>query len=294
MAAVLVFPFLAGLIGAVTAGLLVRRKRGEQQANPEPACGHCGYCVRGIASLTCPECGSDLREVGIVTPKQRRNIPVLSRLVIWTLGLSVSAVMISVLLVKTVLPVPRILQARRAIFTYAPFAATFQVSGSNLDWRPQVMSHLPVPPEVLTVIDQSSWRQLKLNLKTGEYSYSSRDGSLVHKSDGLNAGVLTDWLAADGASVRDPRVHGLADDILQSLKEMGQSRNSGKVTSFYDGSGRLICDAYPINFFPSYDNVAMRMAVFLSLAIVWLCVWLWGVRRIRRRFQQKSTDPAMA
>lgn len=34
----------------------------------EPACGRCGYPARGLGSLDCPECGADLRDVGIVTP----------------------------------------------------------------------------------------------------------------------------------------------------------------------------------------------------------------------------------
>ena len=34
----------------------------------EPSCRACGYAVRGLPSFTCPECGRDLREVGIDTP----------------------------------------------------------------------------------------------------------------------------------------------------------------------------------------------------------------------------------
>ena len=31
----------------------------------EMSCGGCGYVVRGLSQLNCPECGADLREVGI-------------------------------------------------------------------------------------------------------------------------------------------------------------------------------------------------------------------------------------
>lgn len=41
-----------------------------QRKSPLPTCGKCGYPARGIESLTCPECGADLREVGIVKPGQ--------------------------------------------------------------------------------------------------------------------------------------------------------------------------------------------------------------------------------
>lgn len=42
--------------------------------NRLPFCGKCGYPARGIESLNCPECGADLREVGIVDPNRRRFI----------------------------------------------------------------------------------------------------------------------------------------------------------------------------------------------------------------------------
>ena len=46
---------------------------------PEPNkptlnCGQCGYGVRGISELKCPECGADLTVVGIVSGSGRTNI----------------------------------------------------------------------------------------------------------------------------------------------------------------------------------------------------------------------------
>jgi class 3 adenylate cyclase len=46
------------------------------------ACGHCGYRVRGLSTFVCPECGSDLREVGIVRPRPR-SLPLVWKLVFW-------------------------------------------------------------------------------------------------------------------------------------------------------------------------------------------------------------------
>ena len=40
----------------------------------EPSCRACGYAVKGLPSFTCPECGSDLREVGIDTPGAGQEI----------------------------------------------------------------------------------------------------------------------------------------------------------------------------------------------------------------------------
>jgi hypothetical protein len=41
-----------------------------QGAVAQPSCGACGYPVQGLPSFTCPECGKDLRQVGIITPRQ--------------------------------------------------------------------------------------------------------------------------------------------------------------------------------------------------------------------------------
>jgi len=55
------------------------------------ACGNCGYAVRGLAETRCPECGSDLLHVGVVTPrlaaKHRGSGPAaaLAWLILWPL-----------------------------------------------------------------------------------------------------------------------------------------------------------------------------------------------------------------
>jgi hypothetical protein len=49
-------------VGAVV-GFALRRRGKEGLA--ARACGRCGYDVRGLPTFFCPECGSDLREVGI-------------------------------------------------------------------------------------------------------------------------------------------------------------------------------------------------------------------------------------
>ena len=50
------WPFL--LVGIAVAVLFYLRYRGTRGVS-EPACGKCGYCVRGLPTLTCPECGSE-------------------------------------------------------------------------------------------------------------------------------------------------------------------------------------------------------------------------------------------
>jgi hypothetical protein len=48
-----------------------------------PSCGKCGYMVEGLQDLSCPECGSDLRKVGIDSPRSRM-MPPIEFFVCWT------------------------------------------------------------------------------------------------------------------------------------------------------------------------------------------------------------------
>ncbi|MEO0586738.1 MAG: hypothetical protein AAF078_03775 [Planctomycetota bacterium] len=71
---------------AATVWLWVRVVRGFTSANRDSAvCGACGAGVRGITSFTCPECGADLREVGIVTPKAHGRVSLPVFVIGWTL-----------------------------------------------------------------------------------------------------------------------------------------------------------------------------------------------------------------
>jgi hypothetical protein len=60
-------PALVASICAALAGRALRRGRRRRPlvSGASPRCGACGYDTRGLTTLTCPECGSDLRIVGI-------------------------------------------------------------------------------------------------------------------------------------------------------------------------------------------------------------------------------------
>ena len=53
----LVFGFVLGIVFWATSG--------GGKGSDEMSCGGCGYAVRGLKALNCPECGADLRKVGI-------------------------------------------------------------------------------------------------------------------------------------------------------------------------------------------------------------------------------------
>ena len=67
--------------------------RGRQATDSE--CGRCGYSVRELTTFTCPECGEDLRQVGIITPNIKRPVHPAFRILVWSLLLPIIAVVLS-------------------------------------------------------------------------------------------------------------------------------------------------------------------------------------------------------
>ena len=65
MAFALIFLLIALLVfgGLIVGIVLWTTSKGGSSS--DMTCGKCGYGVRGLSQLSCPECGADLREVGI-------------------------------------------------------------------------------------------------------------------------------------------------------------------------------------------------------------------------------------
>lgn len=253
-------------------------------AAADPVCGKCGYCVRGIEGLTCPECGSDLREVGILTPRHRRPAPPWLYFALWTLALPIAALLVSLLLMRTVIPFSQTAKVHRVIFFQAPpyLFTTLEVSGAAREWQPPLASRSPAPPQVLNVFDQTSRRLLEVNMKTGGYSYRKKNGSLVQGASGMKGGVLADWLGTCGFNAADPRVRSLSDAAYPALVEVSQGGAAAAgFTPFNDPTGRQLGIAHPAALWTVYDEP--HPAVVASLAAFWLLVWIYGIRRIYRR-----------
>lgn len=70
---VLAIPVVA-LVMLIAGLVMLTRTRGQAGAASEGNCGKCGYLVAGLSTFVCPECGSDLRVVGIVAPRKSRGL----------------------------------------------------------------------------------------------------------------------------------------------------------------------------------------------------------------------------
>ena len=245
----------------------------------EPTCGNCGYCVRGIAGLICPECGSDLREVGIISPGRRRYIGPAKRMLIWTIALPLPALLISSVLAATVVPYCLKAKGYREISCSAPYLTSSlflfseqQVARPGL-WSPR----RPAFPENAVLYDRTRGAFMDVNLKTGAYSYQRSDGTHVRQPTGFNGAVLADWFATTGVNKADPRVRDLCDKVCTAVTGVAPGKGSGTIP-LNDRGGHQIGIAHSAATFNVRDEPSP--AVVAAFALLWVGIWLYGLRRI--------------
>ncbi len=113
------------LVAAAATFFYYRRQARHTASINEPACGSCRYPVRGLEAMTCPECGTDLREAGIITPTASTNplgrLP--SKIIIFTTITALVGFLTLPLLMHTL---PKQQSATRSVTFGSPTSATYQ------------------------------------------------------------------------------------------------------------------------------------------------------------------------
>jgi hypothetical protein len=215
------------LVGCFAIGLIVARgvRRPAATATAaasadEPTCGRCGYIVRGINGLICPECGGDLREVGIVAPGLRKPLGVPTRLAIWTAVAAPPALVFGAVAASYLAPWDVTSTRGRAIFIQSPTVR--EVIQVNQYGRQRVMGRPAhnhrVPPQQMTLTLRNS--QMTVHLASGTAHFRDANGRAM--AGALDAAFIATWLNANGVS--DAALPQHAADVLAAVDDM---RNAG-------------------------------------------------------------------
>ena len=274
---------LAVLTGLVLVAATWWRRGWGRRRVAEPSCGRCGYSVRGLASFNCPECGSDLREVGIVTPAMGRGAGPLVWAALWTLFLPWPAMALSVLLTSTVLPRGVVTDMRRTIFVQAPYLnRTIQarMTGRGVRFGQQAAAQ-PVPVTELTLDAGTGGGAgpMQVDLSTNAWRYRNAKRQTVSNGPFGPAAVLQ-WLGDMGFDTTDARIQSRAADIHAGVQEMPQAQN--KFTDF----GKDGRDPFGVvTAHPTFVTTMPRPIPWVEwgLPAAWVVVWLVGLLWIIRR-----------
>jgi hypothetical protein len=249
----------------------------------EPSCGKCGYAVRGLASLNCPECGSDLREVGIVTPHAARGAGPVVWAVVWTVALPWPALGLSALAAANALPQGVETNMRRVIFVQAPYLNAIiqaNMTGRGVRYGQQVPPRpVPVTQLTLDLQTQRTVGPLTVDLATGASRYTDAAGQAATRPGPFDPAAVLAWLGSAGFDTTDPKVQARAADIHAAAREIPQAQNK------FSNLGKEPNGSQVVTAHPSLITTTPRPNPWTALGVVgfWVVVWLAGIVWIVRR-----------
>jgi hypothetical protein len=252
-----------------------------------PRCGRCNYIVRGVPTFTCPECGSDLREVGILTARSAtRAAGPVPYIAIWTLVLLLIGIPLTAILVR-VLPLWWHYSMQRYVFVQdralnTTILATGARTGFGLESKFSAASPPKADSITLRIQNAPSRSDLVADPHSGAYCYTDASGAFVSRPTGFGPQSIRDWLIFNvpAAATADPAtVLARATDIDTVVQELPAAQN--RFT-------RLGRDAtHPLDPVTAHPTFVIANPAPWNIALIiaaWLALWAYGVRRIRRRY----------
>ncbi|MHC4991898.1 MAG: hypothetical protein ACYTGC_13055 [Planctomycetota bacterium] len=262
-----------GLLLLLLVGLLLVVHRGPRVR--APSCGGCGYAVAGLATLRCPECGADLREVGIRTPSPQRGRSV-GWVAIWTLGLLLTATLVSPALRRWVprrySTVTRIDVAPQRISSYEGVRAHLVGTG-----RAGRNRYHRASLQVLLAGNAFS-EPMDVDLRDLTYRVRRPDGSWHHGPGALDGRRLAGWMASMAGESSSAV---LAAEAAAILDYLDGARKDGGVSV---GRSPALANA-------SVQTTTTAIALpWLSATITagWLALWLLGGVLIAWRWRARE------
>ena len=241
------------------------------------ACGRCGYSVFGLTTLTCPECGSDLRTVGILTPNNpdRSGRHFFVQAVIFTAVFAVAAFSLAALLME-LLPKPLVHTRQTQLIKpasgrYASVRLSTETDGFpevGLTPSPVRFELEPSPPSPPTAAAPPSMMVPVAS-----------DPSLV------SSAVVLAWMKSCGVDVTDPKVQVEARYIAVAGRAMGRRQPVVPEGNFGSTSSGTAPWGSGFDSVSTRESVATTLheAVPLTVGAVAMAIWIGGLMAMRPR-----------
>jgi hypothetical protein len=288
MALVLLVPILV-----FAAGVLFGYWRRQSIRVTDPSCGKCRYIVRGLEGDICPECGSDLRAVGILQPGAIEPLSRGKRVLLWLFVAPVPTLILFLILMPLCVPQWLKTTQRRVIFsqtTYCNAIITANTEGKQLIFGQPPFIGSPTgpkaPPEVVFLSNGAMMNMsMDIRLPAKTFRYSDKSGKVV--TGQFDAKGVEKWLNDQGFN--DPRVADRAADIVATTNEIGTPAGTG-FTKFATEGNRPTGIAHPTF---TFTRVEPNELTFIAPFVVFAVVWLAGLPFVwrNRRSTNKSSPP---
>jgi hypothetical protein len=184
-----------------------------------PTCGKCGYGVRGIPSLICPECGSDLREAGILVPFRLPNpgLRTFTHLLIWTLLVPLPVGYVLDLYAESLLPIRYEAMRSAAIHFNSPGFP--KAIGAELDGSEDGLVNTTNPRLTrMSLFTTQIESNLIVDLPDGKAWFHQSANRAIVSSPRLDADIVAQWLTDAGFDPKsDPTSPERMNELMQIL-----------------------------------------------------------------------------
>jgi len=265
---------------------------GRRDRVSQPCCAACRYKVRGLQSWTCPECGSDLREVGILTRGLRvvRSISTFEMIALWTS-------MIGTIAVLSIAGLGSLTQFRRFHMNREHTVssnANLVVNIHDLSFRPSVPKlHLiarsvgsPQHPDqsfvTLKIVDSGD---RPIANPTIEATFQPSETWTLTKPDGADTSVkraltredIATWLASSGYALDTPAKHAEIDELYEIVRDMVDHPLSPNVSITKLNSLNVVASSWS-----GPDQTFLTISTSAAV-LVWIAGGIFLAKRMKRR-----------
>jgi hypothetical protein len=266
---------------AVAAVAVVRALwRPTRSGAGEPSCGACGYSATGLESFTCPECGNDLRRVGILTPHTLARRPSYAAGVVLFTGLWAFTGTLAAGAVGEL--VPELRRYQHSLVLSSPKSRAYgaaEVRTSGRAWgdgRPT----MNVTVELLTEAGMTGpVGALWVEPRSGRYHFEDTDRRRFGADAGFGPDAVAAWLSAAGVKSDDPRVEAEARRIAGAVWRGARGSRIG-----FAGGG--VSQSTSTGADPQFRSARVTETVtserppwpVAAFVLVWVLAWAGGLR----------------
>lgn len=275
-------------IAAIALILSARRRRGRLTG---PVCGSCGYNVLGLATMTCPECGGDLRRVGILTPQtpgQPRGplggVILFTAVVIFVAFVTSAAMTLILPLRHSDAEQVRLTSPRSGLYREIALhaeGASYLPPRNGLDVKIDLVNDSAASTQ-----PASSWMLFRPD---GSYDYVAPGSPRISRPGGFSSAAVLKWMEASGIDTATPFVTQEAARIAGQTRLI--SRNARRVFALTtQTNGTSMRSGSDGGAFATYSNTQRASAErpdwppYLFL-LLWLAIWISGMRYLIRRWR---------
>ncbi|MFG0330064.1 MAG: hypothetical protein ACF8PN_09220 [Phycisphaerales bacterium] len=297
--------FVFALLAGAVAVLVWRSSRSARKLRETgPVCGQCAYPVRGVTTFTCPECGCDYRNVGILSPAISPGYGPTSFAIAWTLIIFVIGLFV-VPLVSTTLG-PRVLTAESS-YSYRPSSGAYRFSTTLASravvwpWqRDEVDGDLAAVTarEFLLSVDDGRAVEIRAHSSSDEVTILGPGTASTTVEGPPGVEIVLDRYAALGIDTTDAQIQAEATEvtnlIARAIGGVGLDGEPdlrldalGRGASTWSGSGGGGARLTNFQGSGSWSSGGGGPSPWVAaiLALVFLVIWIIGLRRI---FQRES------